>query len=117
MITTDSFACPCCGENKIDPKLVERLAEAEKSSPTPFRITSGYRCEAHNKDKEVGGSPTSSHLKGLAADIAVPSSWHRYHILWALLRAGFARIEIGSNYIHVDIDPDKPSPLVSLSKK
>ena len=33
---------------------------------TPVIITSGYRCRDLNRD--VGGSPTSQHLMGLAAD-------------------------------------------------
>lgn len=37
----------------------------------PVLITSGYRCPALNK--AVGGTPTSSHLTGFAADIAVPA--------------------------------------------
>lgn len=34
---------------------------------SPVRITSGYRCKRLNT--QVGGSPTSDHVKGLAADI------------------------------------------------
>ncbi len=34
----------------------------------PLRISSGYRCSELNK--EVGGVPTSQHVKGEAADIA-----------------------------------------------
>lgn len=35
----------------------------------PIRVNSGYRCPDLNK--AVGGSKTSSHMKGLAADITV----------------------------------------------
>jgi hypothetical protein len=35
-----------------------------------IRINSGYRCRALN-DK-IGGSPTSDHMQGKAADIFVP---------------------------------------------
>lgn len=38
---------------------------------SPIRVTSGYRCPALNK--AVGGSRTSQHLKGQAADI-VPTN-------------------------------------------
>lgn len=37
----------------------------------PIRVNSGYRCPALNK--AVNGSKTSSHMKGLAADITVGS--------------------------------------------
>lgn len=33
----------------------------------PIQINSGYRSEAQNK--KVGGSPNSTHMKGMAADI------------------------------------------------
>ena len=44
--------------------LLDPLREAWKS---PIRVTSGYRCAALNK--AVGGSSTSAHLYGCAADI------------------------------------------------
>lgn len=37
----------------------------------PIRVNSGYRCDALNK--VVGGSKTSQHCQGLAADITVGS--------------------------------------------
>lgn len=45
--------------------LLDPLREAWKS---PIRVTSGFRCGVLNK--AVGGSTTSAHLYGLAADIA-----------------------------------------------
>ena len=44
--------------------LLDPLREAWKS---PIRVTSGFRCGVLNK--AVGGSTTSAHLYGLAADI------------------------------------------------
>lgn len=44
--------------------LLDPLREAWKS---PIRVTSGYRCGVLNR--AVGGSTTSAHLYGLAADI------------------------------------------------
>lgn len=38
----------------------------------PIKITSGYRSAAVNSSKEVGGSPTSAHVHGSAADIVFP---------------------------------------------
>ena len=45
-------------------KLLQPLRDAYGSG---IRITSGYRCPALNK--AVGGSPTSAHLTGYAADL------------------------------------------------
>jgi len=73
-------------------------------------ITSGYRCEAHNK--EVGGKGTSSHLKGLAADIKCDDSGFRFPLVGALLKAGFKRIGMGKDFIHIDLDPDKPKNMI-----
>ena len=103
---TEEFKCPCCGEVIVCPQLLEMLEEAREHAGFPFRITSGYRCEKHNK--EVKGVEDSAHTKGLAVDIAVSDSRQRYWLLIALLSAGFRRIGIAENYIHVDIDNSKP---------
>ena len=103
------FGCPCgCGENKISDELIDKLENAREYARRPFRINSGYRCANHNA--EIGGSPTSSHLKGLAADIHCVNGQDRYFIMQALFRADFRRIEDAPTWIHVDIDLDKPNP-------
>ena len=56
---------------------------------------------------EVGGVSGSSHLTGWAADIRADSSNRRFLILRGLLAAGFNRVGIGQNFIHVDCDPSK----------
>lgn len=111
MINND-FKCPCCNVACMDPNFQTQLYQAEKHSGIPFTINSGFRCPAHNK--EIGGSPTSSHLKGLAADISATNSWERYYVLSALISAGFTRIGIAKTYIHVDADAAKPGPVVWL---
>ena len=104
--TDKELACPCCGQNKMDNKFSNKLDRARGYANIPFVITSGYRCPAHNE--EVGGSKTSSHLKGIAVDIAINNPIQRCKIFLALLSVGFSRFGIGKNFIHVDIDPDKP---------
>lgn len=102
------FACPCCGRLNDDLKFrsfVARLQEARDIAMIPFRITSGYRCEAHNR--KVGGVPDSAHLSGLAADISAVDSSSRMKILSSLILVGFRRIGIGRNFIHVDEDKTK----------
>jgi uncharacterized protein YcbK (DUF882 family) len=102
------FNCSCCGVNKpMSNDFIGRLEEARKIAGVPFIVTSGYRCLANNL--RVGGSPTSSHRRGVAADIAVTDSLRRHIIVSSLLRAGFNRIGISSTFIHVDYDLNKPA--------
>ncbi len=90
--------------------LIERLDTARHIARIPFCINSGYRCPVHNR--RVGGNATSSHLKGLAADIRVRHSSERYAVIKGLLAVGLTRIGIGKNFVHVDIDTDKPQNLI-----
>ena len=100
------FNCPCCGENKISLEFVYLLDQARKIAGIPFKITSGYRCEKHNR--EIGGKEDSAHVKGFAADIACNSSKARFKIEKALFLVGFNRIGEDDDFIHVDCCPDKP---------
>lgn len=106
----EEFACPCCGRVEMDPYFLRLLDMARERAGTPFKITSGYRCERHNR--EVGGAPNSAHLRGLAADIACPSGGARFVILEALRNVGFIRIGLGSNFIHADAAPWLPQRVI-----
>jgi uncharacterized protein YcbK (DUF882 family) len=101
----DETKCPCCGDNIISDDLLTKLDKAREMANVPFKITSGYRCEKHNK--EVGGKENSSHLQGLACDISCDNDTDRYKILFSLCSAGFTRIGIAKNFIHCDIDEMK----------
>ncbi|WP_419783450.1 YcbK family protein [Maridesulfovibrio sp.] len=103
--TDPMLACPCCKECKLDPYLLEKLDAARSLAGVPFTINSGYRCAEHNQ--AVGGKPNSSHQGGYAVDIAADNSPQRAAILRGLIMAGFERIGIADNFIHVDIDPEK----------
>ena len=91
----------------MDSGFLTKLEEARAIAGIPFRITSGYRSKEHNE--QVGGVPNSSHLIGVAADIAVNSGHDRYVILNALIRAGFKRIGVAKTFIHCDTDDSKPN--------
>jgi len=58
-------------------------------------------------NEKIGSKPTSSHTKGVAVDISVSTSYERFKILEALIYAGFNRIGIGSDFIHIDNDAKK----------
>ena len=104
--------CPCCGSGGFLPDFRDKLNKARKIADIPFIINSGFRCPSHNAD--VGGSQTSSHMIGCAADIKCTDGWSRYKILDALIRVGFNRIGIGKTFIHVDNDTQKPAGIVWL---
>ena len=86
------------------------LDAARKIYGKSMRVTSGFRTEFHNK--KVGGVVSSSHLKGLAADIACSESKNRFEMIKALLEVGFKRIGIASTFIHIDIDKDKSQNVI-----
>ena len=90
----------------MDETFLSMLDEARTEAKIPFKINSGYRTTEHNK--VVGGVKSSSHLKGVAADIKCTDSRSRFIILNALIQAGFTRIGIANTFIHVDCDIDKP---------
>ena len=54
---------------RVDPELVRKLQQLRDRIGKPISITSGYRCQAHNK--AVGGATQSQHMHGTAADIVV----------------------------------------------
>lgn len=110
------FHCNCgkCGfgYHDMDEDFTKRLDRARGYAGVPFVLTSTIRCMKYNCSGAVGSDETSSHPKGEAADIACDSSYERYRIIRGLVKAGFARIGIGPNFVHVDSDSDKPKELI-----
>lgn len=101
------FVCPCCKQEGIKEELVGYLQFARNELPkySVINITEGYRCIDYTREK--GRSETSSHLRGLAADIACDNSGYRYYLIEALKKVGFTRIGIGRDFVHCDLDKDK----------
>jgi zinc D-Ala-D-Ala carboxypeptidase len=100
----------------MDSNFLSMLDQAREYAGIPFRITSGYRTEQHNRKvngkERTESSKGSSHMYGLACDIACTNSKDRYTIITALMDAGFNRIGVGSTFIHVDSDPDKAQDVI-----
>lgn len=72
----------------------------------PVRINSAYRSEAHNKAE--GGSKTSQHLTGKAADIKVKDidTKDLYLIIESLIKDGKMRqggLGLYNTFVHYDI--------------
>jgi len=93
---------------QMDINLLMIVDNMRNRSGIPYTITSAYRDEEYNKS--IGGVENSSHCKGLAVDIAAPTSKQKFLIIEAALHFGIQRIGVGSNFIHIDIDDkDKPA--------
>jgi len=96
--------------NLMDKRLLEMIDKARGIYGKPMRVNSGYRTKSHNR--KVGGVDSSSHLKGLAIDVACVKSNDRFKMLNALLEVGFNRIGVASTFIHVDIDKNKSKNVI-----
>ena len=107
--TLEGSGLPTTDGGKMNLDFLHKLDEARELAGVPFKITSGYRSPQHNLD--VGGRIGSSHIKGLAVDIACVNSHQRQKILTALIQVGFKRIGIGKSFIHSDLDPEKPNAI------
>lgn len=68
-------------------KLIERVLDPLREAyGKPIRVNSGYRCPELNK--LVGGSPTSDHMNGRAADIVgTPATKEENRRLFGLIRS------------------------------
>jgi len=98
----------------LEENLVFRLDKARECSGIPFIITSGLR--SIEKNKEIGGVDNSAHLKGLAVDIRCLNDSQKYAIIGGAIMAGFERIGIGKNHIHLDIDKSKPYRVIFIEE-
>ena len=100
------FTCHCgCGYNRVDIRLVKILDNIREHYGKPAIITSGVRCEKHNR--EVGGVEGSWHTKRKAADFYIngvsSSELNRYCSNLrdqGVLRYCYA---IDSGAVHIDI--------------
>jgi len=99
------FECPCCGVNETDPRVAALVEIMESRLGKKLTVTSGYRCPKHNK--AVKGSRGSSHMKGLAVDIACDNSRLRYQIVEQAILLRINRMELGPTWVHLDIDRAK----------
>lgn len=96
------FACHCgCGNADVSAELVGVLEQIRARFGAPVIVTSGRRCETHNR--KCGGVPSSQHLQGTAADIHIegvtPQQIADY--VGTILPAG--GIGIYPTFTHIDV--------------
>ena len=93
----------------MDSGFLEILDKIREESKMKMRVNSGYRTKMHNA--KVGGSPNSSHMKGIAADISCKDSQERKKLIFAALDNGIKRIGISKTFLHFDSDDSKVSAI------
>ena len=97
-----ALRCRCCGRRGLDPCFEHLLLRLQARVGSELRFTSGRRCPRHNA--HVGGVRNSRHLRGQAADVAVPAV--RQRAFCAAARAlGFRRVlpDARRNYVHLSL--------------
>lgn len=101
------FSCHgsgCCDTVLIDEKLVEYLQKIRNHFGAAVTITSGYRCEKHNK--AVGGVTSSLHRKGMAADVVVkgiaPAEVAKFAESIGVLGIGLYETNKDGYFVHID---------------
>ena len=111
--TDKEIECRCgCGFKGVQPPFLYKMNDLRHYFGSPIHPTSFCRCAGHNA--KVGGSVTSSHPKGWACDILIPSELGKYKLLIAAGKVGFRGIGIGKTFIHLDDDPNKPGSRIWL---
>ena len=105
----NEFACSCCDAVHMDEDFLEKLDSLRHLCGFPFHVTSGYRCKKHNT--KIGGAPSSSHLDGKAADIAL-SREQALKVVEVARQMGFKGIGVQQKgkgrFIHLD---DREGPV------
>lgn len=85
--------------HEMQPEFLALLDQCREDSGVPFKITSCYR--SPEKNRRVGGSPGSMHLKGRAVDIVCPQSANRAKIMKAALALGLT-VGVMPTALHLD---------------
>ncbi len=104
----DEFKCKCgkCDPILVDEALVTWLQKIRDHFGKSVNINSAYRCAKHNADPKVGGSKSSHHVKGKAADIRVEGVTPQEVAKYAE-SIGIRRIGLYDNFVHIGSDTTK----------
>jgi len=109
------YVCSCCGQVPPDlflhdirrpySELFDIFDAVRATWGKPIPVSSGYRCPYHNS--QVGGSPCSVHMFGLALDMDCHTT-EEVEEMYTLIVTDFDHLRIGKytesgTFIHVDI--------------
>jgi len=92
--------------------LVDNVLQPVRDRLGPVRISSGYRSPELNK--AIGGSPTSDHCFGYAADIQINGFDNKELARWIRDGGGFTQLILefyedgkpNSGWVHISYNPD-----------
>ena len=106
------FVCHHCGQEDMRHSFVAMLDDLRERFMRPLVISSGYRCEEHNRLVSSTGSK-GPHVCGVAADIQCFGS-EAHRLLGIAMSMSFAGVgisqksgDVGSRYIHLDMLIDR----------
>lgn len=105
--TPKEMACKCgCRMVKVEVAFMDRLQDARNRMGIPFKISSGYRCQAHNDEVSHTGE-IGPHTHGRAADIVIAYE-AAFNLVALAPELGFTGIGVkqfgdpASRYVHLD---------------
>ena len=116
--TREELACKHCGLMEIPQASIDRLQRVRDRYGKPMKLSSGYRCPAHNAAVSGTGT-TGPHTKG-AFDVTV-SGPEAFLLLTIALQEGFTGIGVSQKgphekrFIHLDDlvdEPGQPRPTI-----
>ena len=102
--TPGEFACKCgCGcDTQVDPRLLRLADQVREHFDAPCIVSSGVRCEAHNK--KVGGAAESRHMSGKAMDFRIKGKTAIQTLAFVQTLPGVRyTYAIDANYVHMDV--------------
>jgi uncharacterized protein YcbK (DUF882 family) len=104
----EEFQCSCgkCDGGSVNDKVIVIAELIRTHFGRPVKITSGYRCESHNK--EIGGTKNSQHVLGTAIDVVVKDveAIEVYNFIDFLFPNSFG-IGKYQNFTHIDVREKK----------
>lgn len=114
--SADEMRCKCgCDICNVSEDFMDKLQALRTLVGFPLTITSGCRCQAHNK--ACGGKPTSDHLatentQCEGVDIKCLNSKHRRIIILTAEIVGIKRAGIAKTFIHLGTKKSNPQKVM-----